>query len=155
MAAIDYKGIRDALEDILSAKTAADEPLDGARVYIEEEPQFGLSDNPAIAVFLDTRTAPDGEQSISRGTRTRLHLRGTLWVVAFSLDSYRKACDERDALLGQVELILMANRTLNEKVSTLWLNGGELFSARNPQQESAYVSVGEVIMTMDVSAINT
>ena len=155
MAAVDYEGIRDEIESLLQTAAANGGTLEGSRIYIEEEPQFGLSDEGgAIAVFMDSRTAPDGEQSISQGTRTRLYLRAAFWVVAFSMESYRSACNRRDALLGKLELLLMANRTLGGKVSTLWLNGGEMFSAKDPQS-SSFTAIAEVIVTLDVSAINT
>ncbi|MDZ4347913.1 MAG: hypothetical protein U1E51_36360 [Candidatus Binatia bacterium] len=151
MSAVDYQGIRDEIETVLSA----DARTEGARVYVEEEPQFGLSDHQSvIAVFMDSRGAPSGEQSVSAGMRTRFNLRVSFWVVAFSLDSYRKACDERDGLLGQLELVLMDNRTLGGKVAASWLEGGEMFSAKDPQS-SVFTAIAEVVMTLDVSAINT
>ena len=156
MAAINYAGIRDAIESILNSKTGPGGVLEGSRIYIEEEPQFGLMDQAtAIALFMDTRTAPDGQQSISMGTRTRIYLRVTFWVVAFSMENFRKACDMRDAVMGRLELLLMDNRTLNDTVGTSWLNGGELFSAKDPQNNSVFTAVAEVVMTLDVSAINT
>ena len=151
MAAVDYQGIRDEIETFLAADARTEE----ARVYIEEEPQFGLSDyQKAIAVFMDNRTTPVEMQSVSAGLRTRYLLRISFWVVAFSLENYRKACDERDALVGQLELVLMANRTFGGKASTSWLEGGEMFSARDPQG-SVYTAIAEVVAVLDVSAINT
>ena len=156
MSAVDYTGIRDAIESILSTKTEAGGVLEGSRIYIEEEPQFGLMDQAvAIALFMDTRSAPDGEQSISSGTRTRMYLRVTFWIVAFSIESFRKACNMRDDKMGALELVLMENRTLNDTVSTSWLNGGELFSAKDPQNNAVFTAIAEVVMTLDVSAINT
>jgi len=156
MAAVAYAAIRDAIESILNSKIEQGGVLEGARIYIEEEPQFGLMDQGvAIALFMDTRNAPDGEQSISKGTRTRMYLRVTFWIVAFSMDSFRKACDMRDAMMGALELVLMDNRTLNGTVSTSWLNGGELFSAKDPQNNTVFTALAEVVMTLDVSAINT
>lgn len=151
MAAVDYVGIRDQIE----AALVADARTSNARVYVEEEPQFGLSDQQSvIAVFMDNRTTPADIQSVSAGKRTRYLLRISFWVVAFSLESYRKACDERDALVGQLELVLMDNRTLGGKVTTSWLEGGEMFSARDPQN-SVFTAIAEVVMVLDVSAVNS
>ena len=148
---VDYVGIRDEIETILQADTRTNE----ARIYIEEEPQFGLSDyTSAIAVFMDNRVTPIDVQSIGAGKRTRFNLRVSFWVVAFSMESYRKACDARDTLMGQLELVLMDNRTLTGKVATSWLEGGEMFSAKD-QQTSTFTAVAEVAMVLDVSAINT
>jgi hypothetical protein len=151
MTPVDYQGIRDEIEAILQA----DERTRDARIYVEEEPQFGLGDNQkAIAVFMETRSTPENMQSLSEGRRTRMNLKVTCWVIAFHLESFRKACDERDSLLNKVELVLMDNRTLNNKVSTSWLIGGELFSGRN-RQDTVFTSVAEVVLMLDVSAINT
>lgn len=149
MAAIDYAGIRDQLKSVLEA----DSRLEGVRVYVEEEPQIGLSDvQKAIAVFTYTRTA-SADQNISRGTRTRYNLRMSLWTVYFSMESYQDACNGRDAVIGQLELVLMENRTLGGLVTASWLEGGELFSARAPQG-STFVAAGETIFVSEVSAIS-
>lgn len=150
MAAVDYVGIRAQIEAALNADVRTSD----ARVYVEEEPQFGLSDyKSVIAVFMDNRITPVMEQSVSAGKRTRFNLRVSFWVVAFSLESYRKACDARDVLLGDLELVLMDNRTLADKVATSWLEGGEMFSARDPQN-AVFTAIAEVVMVLDVSAIN-
>lgn len=149
MSAIDYAGIRNQLKTILEN----DSRLSGVRVYIEEEPQIGLSDvQKAIAVFTDNRT-PDPGQSISKGTRTRYLLRTSLWTVYFDMSSYLAACDGRDGVLAQLELVLMDNRTIGGKVTASWLEGGEMFSAHHAQS-SVFVSAAETIFVSEVSAIS-
>ena len=84
MAVIDYAGIRNELKTLLEADTRTKD----ARIYVEEEPQFGLSDAQSIiAVFMDSRSAPPPDQSLSAGKRTRYFLRMSLWVVVFSMES--------------------------------------------------------------------
>ena len=149
MAAIDYAGIRSQLKTLLEA----DARLAGVRVYVEEEPQIGLSDvQKAIAVFTDTRVAV-ADQSMSAGKRTRYNLRTSLWTVFFDMTSYSAACDGRDGVLAQLELVLMDNRTLGGKVTASWLEGGELFSARSPQGNT-FVAAAETVLVSEVSAIN-
>ena len=151
MAAADYAAIRDQVESVLTS----DARTSTARIYVEEEPQFGLADaQQCIAVFTNRRRAPAGDQVLGAGLRTRFALELLFVVVSFNLESYRKACDERDALLGNLELVLMANRTLNGTVATLYLDGGEFFSARDPQSNT-FVAVAEVNVVAEVSAINT
>lgn len=150
MAAIDYVGIRNTMKTLLDA----DALTNTARIYVEEEPQFGLSDEPAIAMFMDSRSANGPDQSLSQGKRTRYKLRMSFWVLFFSLESYKAACDGRDALLANLELVLMSNRTIGDKVTTSWLEGGEMFSARHPQS-SMFTAAAEVILVAEVSAINT
>ena len=149
MAAIDYAGIEDQLKTLLEA----DASLNGTRFYVEEEPQFGLQDAKAVAIFLHSR-APDPEQSLSAGKRTRNIIRLSLWSVFFSIESYRVACTGRDALLGALELVLMKDRTVGGKVASSWLEGGQFQSARD-DSNSAFAAAAETILVARASAINT
>lgn len=150
MAAIDYTGIVNKLQTILEG----DSRTADARIYVEEEPQIGLSDNgTAIAIFAERRAAPPPEQVISAGKRTRYYWQVTLWVVAFNLESYRAACEQRNALLGQLELVLMADRSIGGLAESSWLEGGEMFSARDANN-TIYTAVAQVLLTVNVSAIN-
>jgi hypothetical protein len=150
VAAIDYNGIEDNLKSILES----DSRTSGATIYIEEEPQFGLSDvQQAILICLDRRTAPDA-QHIAAGRRTRYYLQGTLVTVFFSLESFKAARAGCNTLLGQLELVLMANRTIGGLATSSWLTGGEMFSVRNPQS-NVWAAVAETGLTIDVEAVNT
>lgn len=151
MAAVSYASIRDQIKSIL----AGDSRTNTARIYIEEEPQFGLGDvQQVIAVFTDRRRAPADQQSLSAGKRTRFLL-DMLFVVAFmDFASFKAACDGRDTLLANLELVLMANRTLNATVETLWIEGGEFYSAKD-SQSGTLIAVAELNVTLMVSAVNT
>ena len=151
MAKVAYAAIRDTIKTVLEG----DARTNVARIYIEEEPQFGLADaQKIIAVFMDRRRAPADQQSLSAGKRTRFFL-DLLFVVAFfDMESFKAACDGRDALLGDLELVLMDNRTLSGQVSTLYIEGGEFYSAKD-SQATTFVAVAEINVTVDVTAINT
>lgn len=151
MAAIDYVGIRTQLKTIL----AADSRLGGVRIYLEEEPQIGLSDaQSAIAIFVDSRSAQDDRQMLAAGKRTRFNIKISIWTLYFSMESYLAACDGRDTLLAQLELVLMDNRTIGGKTESGWLDGGEIFSARD-SQSSTFVAAAETTFTCEASAIST
>ena len=151
MSAIDYAGIRSQIKSILES----DSRLEGVSVHVEEEPQFAVSDNAkAIAVFTDRRTAPPGEQSISAGKRTRYFLRTLFVVVFFHNESFDAACQGRDEVLANLELVLMENRTLGDKVATSWLEGGAFYSGRS-SGATPFISVAELELTSEVSAITT
>ena len=125
MAAVDYAGIRDKIKSILES----DSRTANATIFIEEDPQFGLSDvQRVIFVCLDRRTAPPNAQRLAAGLRTQYHLQCVLVTVFFDMQSFKAACDGRDALLGQMELVLMANRTIGGLANSSWLEGGEMFS---------------------------
>lgn len=149
MAAVDYSGIRDQIKSILEGDTRTA----GARVYVEEEPEFGLQDvQQAILVYADRRTADGPDQTLSAGKRTRYKLQIILVVAYFSMDSFKVACDGRDAMLGSMELVLMANHTLGGKATTSWLTGGELYSVRGTGG-SPYIAVAETTLVVDVTAV--
>ncbi len=151
MAAVDYSGIRDQIKSLLES----DARTSGATVFIEEDPQFGLSDvQQAIVICLDGRTAPPAAQRLAAGLRTQYHLQCVLVTVYFSMESFKAACDGRDTLLGQMELVLMANRTIGGLANSSWLEGGPLFSVRNPQT-SVWAAVAETNLVIDVEAVNT
>lgn len=151
MAAIDYTGVANAIEAILKA----DSRTNPARIFVEEEPQFAIMDSQqVIAVFLDSRQAPAGQQVLSQGKRTRMLLRMPIWVLAFSLEGYRRACELRNTVLGNLELVMMDNKTLSGTVATSWLEGGDMISARD-SSGSTWVAGAESVLTAEVSAINT
>jgi len=148
---VAYNDIRDQIQSILEG----DARTNSAKIYVEEEPQFGLSDvQQAILMWLSRRNAPPSAQPLAAGMRTRYHLQISLACVCFNMESFRKACEMRDTLTGNLELVLMANRTLGGKVETSWLEGGELYSARNPQ-DACFVAIAETTLTAEVLAVNT
>lgn len=145
MARIDYYAIETEIKTILDA----DATLTGTLITVEDELLFGAERTPWVGVFLERRDA--GDQSLSSGQRTRYNLRFSIWCWEYSLESISKAIQLRDDLLGKVEVALMGNRTLNGKVSTSWLEGGDLPSARVPES-NGFVSGGEIILIADVTA---
>jgi hypothetical protein len=147
MAAVDYAGIREQVATILRA-------LSNVRVYVEADPAAGQMDHGrSIAVFMIGRTAAQ-DQSASFGKRQRWHVRLTLWTFFYSMESYEAAAAGRDTLLGEMELALMANRTLNGKVEASWFEGGDLFSAKNPQT-GAFLAAAETTLVAMASTVNT
>lgn len=151
MAAIDYVGIRDGVKTILDA----DALTSASRVYVEEEPQFGMADasGGVVAVFMDGRVPDPTGQSLASGKRTNYHVSLTLWVAMFSMDSFKAAADARDALLANVELVLMKDRTIGGKAAASWLEGGQMLSARD-SVSNTFVAAGEIKLVAQVSAIN-
>ncbi len=149
--AVDYSGIRNTIKSILEG----DALTSAARVYIEEDPQFGLADvQQAIVICLDGRTAAPTAQRLASGLRTQYHLQCVLVTAYFSMESFNDACEGRDTLLGNMELVLMKDRTIGGKATSSWLGGGPMFSVRNPQS-NVWAAVAETTLTIDVQAVNT
>lgn len=146
MARIDYFAIEKKLGDILSS----DSTLQGVKVIVEEDVEF--EDGPYVGIYLERRDAT-ASQSLSSGTKIRYDLKLSIWCWSYSLDSVADAINSRDDLVGKVELVLLNNRTIGDKVTTSWLEGGEMPSARLEGEEvDGYISGGEIILTAQVSA---
>ncbi len=150
MAAIDYIGILSSLKTIFEA----DSRTSTARVYVEEDPQFGMADAGRAIVLTLVSRAPFAGQSIAAGKRTRYLARIGVWSIGFDVESFNAACQKRDALLAQVELVLMDNRTISGKVTASQLEGGEFMSVRNPG-ENVFCAGAETAVSAEVAAINT
>lgn len=147
---VDYSGIRTSLRTLLTASAS----LANVRIYIEQEPEIGLPDaGLALAIFGLSRNAI-ASQPAAFGKQTIYNLRTAIWTFSFNMESYEAACTSRDGLLGVLELVLMENRTISNKVASSWLEGGEIFSARHPDT-GIFVAAAETVLVSEVRAINT
>lgn len=143
MARIDYWGVKNELAVILR------EQLDNVTVVVEQDMQIGAEMTPWICVYLEGREIPAG-QPIAAGRVFRVRVRLSIWVWCHNLE-LESAEKERDRLLGEVELILANNRTLNDKVDGLWIEGGELPSTKDPASPG-FFSGGEIKISTDIRA---
>jgi len=126
MARILYFAIEEAIRDILKA----DNNLKDDMVVIEEEPPTNIDLGRWIGIYLERRDPIAG--SIAAGKRQRLQMTFAIWCAASHMESVAQACQERDKLMGQVEIALLGdtNKTLNSTVQRFELGGGEFESAR-------------------------
>ncbi len=79
-------------------------------------------------------------------------MRIPIWAFALNLESYRRACELRNTLVANLELVLMENRTFNDAVSTSWLEGGDMISARDANSQ-VFVAGAETVLVAQVSAV--
>jgi hypothetical protein len=145
MARIDYHGIKQNIKDVLEANIP-----DVDTVYVEEDLQVSAEMSPWMCVYLTGREVPE-DQPIAAGKRTRMRVNFSVWVWVFNLELDRAERD-RDRLVGEIELALMNNRSLNESVEGVLLDGGELPSNRDPDSPG-FFSGGEVRILVDVTSI--
>ena len=144
MAKIDYNGIKDELKSvILAANLSVDH-----EVSIEGDILFDNFDT-LIDIEIDSRELQTAY--ISQGTKIRLNLLVTItvWAKHFEQSVSKKI---RDDLMGELEVVLLQNRTLNDKVDTLWLLGGQNVAAYI-EDEQAFVSAGEVKINIESEII--
>ncbi len=143
MAKVDYYGLKQELREVVAAK------LDNVTVTVEKDMQFASELTPWVGVYLEGRDIPE-DQPIAAGRISRIRVRLSIWLYTFSLE-LEEAERARDSLLGEIELILMENRTLNDKVEGLLLDGGELSSNIN-SDTPGFFSSGEIKILADVTA---
>ena len=146
MSRVDYFTIEEAIKSILDA----DAIVSAKAILIEEELVFERGN--IIGIYLDDRQAPDELQSISAGTRTRFLVSFSLWCWHFGVGRDRRVpMEQRDDLLGNVEIALMKVRNLNDTVNTSWLLGGEFLSGPDPTGKQ-FMSGAQIILVADVTA---
>lgn len=144
MARIDYFSIEEAIKTVLDD----DADVTGS-VLIEEE--ITIQRGNIIGIYLDDRNAADEDQSLSAGTRTRFNVRFTIWCWHFGIGRDRRGpMEQRDDLVGKVEIALMKKRTLNDTVTMSWLEGGEFLSGPDPTGNQ-FMSGASIILVVDVT----
>lgn len=143
MAKVDYFAVAEEIAEIIRAD------MPNIMVAVEEELIVGPDNSPVIGVYIDSREVPS-EQSISAGRRMRVIPHFSIWVWTYSLN-VKEAIRERDGIVGEVELLLMQNRTINEMVEMIWIDGGQLPSARLPDS-SGFTSGGEILVRAEMTA---
>lgn len=142
MPAIRYHEIVDTLKLILEThQRTAD-----AKVFIETDPALDVvGAQKAIMIVLDKRK-PHDDQPIAAGKRTRYLLEIGVWAIGFAID-LTEAARIRDELVGEIELVLMENRTIRDKVTGSYLMGGNFITAN---AEKNIFSMAETILVADV-----
>lgn len=144
MPRIDYFGIETEMQDILKS----DSDLANVTVEVEDGPET-LERCPFIEIRLLRTDAPAEIQRVAAGQQTRFEIRFSVLCWEYSLESIRDARKKRNDLLGKAQVVLMKNRTLNDKVSNLRLEGGEMWRSEG---ETGFGSTAEIIVICEANA---
>ena len=149
MARADYF----AVERAIAERLANDEALVEEAVPVLIEVEVSALPGRQIVVYLDSRAAPAGVQSLSAGSRTRMHVRYAIVCYGHDLQIAR-AMELRDDLMGRVEVALMRDpRDFGrEEVVTSWLDGGAFANAKG-QGAPGFMAMGEVGLVVDMVAV--
>lgn len=147
----DYDGIVDAI----AAQLKAFSGLQGVRVEVEQDPTLGLPDDGGRALVVESqRRRPSVGQTMAAGKRLRNRFSVIISAIGFDMESYRAAARKRDGLIGQVELAILADRSITNKVTNLEIMGGDFYRASAPGHSGPFASIAETILEMDISAIS-
>lgn len=149
MPGLDYFGISEELVFILR-----NDP-DLAEVNIlDPEEEVTYVEGLIVATYLLRRQAPPDQQTLDAGTSTRYNLHFTLVCIGHSYDGMPEAARARDALIAKVEVVLMKNRTIHDKVIYSYLEGGEFHNPETAEQHG-FASVGEINLVANARSTTT
>lgn len=143
MAKVDYFAIAEELAEIIRAD------MPDVMVVVEEELIVGPDNSPIVAVYVDRREIP-ANQPMAAGLKMRVVPYFAVWVWTYGLN-VKEAIKQRDSVIGDVELLLMQNRTINDMVDTSWIDGGRMPTAMLPES-SGFTSGGEIIVRAELMA---
>lgn len=151
MSAASYDEVVNALAEQLRSYSG----LEGVRVEVEIDEVQGLPDDGGRALIVESMNRrPSSGQPMSAGRRLRNRFSIIVTSVGFDMESFRAAAAKRDALLGQVELAVLDDRTIGGMVANLEIQGGEFYRARALGSPPLFAAVAETVLEMDLSAIS-
>lgn len=128
MAQIDYNAIVEGLRSTIASGIAP--TFQDATVVSEAE--FTFADQ-WIGVYLRDRAAPESDQMLSAGKRTRFRVALTVSVWAFG-QTWQIAAQRRNALLAALDTAIMSDRTLGGTLEGgCWIEGGDFKSGADPK----------------------
>ena len=147
MARINYTAILKAIRRVIAED--ADVRRVDPRVEVNAPIPSDL-DKPFVAVY-EGRREPTAGQDLAAGTRTRYAVYWEVQVHCFSGESQEDAGEQRDELLGLVEIALMRRRNLGGALedSSLMLRGGPLGGGA---AQIGFISSGSLTVTAEAVA---
>jgi hypothetical protein len=148
MTDIAFQAISEAIKARLDTAFANRVPLPEVVLEQEFEPRESW-----VVIYCQGVQAPEDDQPLTASRKQRLQVRFEIWCWRFAMTN-TQAAELRDALVGDVELALMLDRTLNGTVDTSWLEGGRFNRAEDPQSLGRFFCGGEVVLVCDVMASN-
>lgn len=147
---IDYWGLRLGIRAAINSWPG----LETLPVLFEEGGEPATERLPAVLLYLVGRQTLPERQRISAGTRTDHRVVFSAWVMHYSLASLEDAVMRRDAMLAEVELALMQDRTLGGRLpKTLFLEAGAVQSGSDPKMTKFASAIETLIICDDYTSL--
>ena len=150
MAKIDYYALEENLAEILRNNITSIEPH---AIVIEEPPDaIGLESNPSVCIMIEGRAVPEELQTIAAHTRTTYHVEVVMIVEAFDLQGFKRACELRDDVIGDIEHVLQDQDNWNSysAIECILLDGGKLETVKD--EKGTYYAGGEIRFRIETTA---
>jgi len=148
MTDIAFQAISEAIKARLDTAFANRTPLPEVVLEREFEPRESW-----IAIYCQGVTAAEDDQPLTASLKQRLQVRFEIWCWRFAM-SNALAVELRDGLVGDTELALMIDRTMNGTVTTSWLEGGRFGRQEDPQSIGRFFAGGEIVLICELMASN-
>lgn len=148
MTDIAFQGIANAIKARLDTAFANRTPLPEIVLEQEFEPKESW-----VVIYCQGVEAPVGDQPLSASRKQRIQVRFEIWCWRFGM-TLQAASELRDSLVGDTELALMLDRTMNGTVLTSWLEGGRFGRQEDPQSIGRFFSGGEIVLVCELMASN-
>jgi hypothetical protein len=94
------------------------------------------------------RRSQDISEPVAAGSRLRYNIEFALWLWLEGLE-FDSLLKQRSDWLWKIEAVLMANRTINGNVTTLWLTGGDLATEKGKDR---FMLGAETVLNVVVDA---
>lgn len=146
MAKVDWYGFAENFQ------AAIQSALPNLMCTIEEALPVGPDANPSATIFILGRTVPEDRQVIAANTVTRYFVNMQIWVAAWSLDGVRRACELRDDVISDIEGVLQNSDNWESFVDAVYLDGGELETAKDiASAGNGYYAGGTINFRVDAT----
>ena len=153
MARAGYFAVMEAIKVILEADPDVATTTNKLHVSVIEWPNILENDENRIHISEVTRSVPEDAQPMAANTRLMVDATFRILVSVWRFD-IKDAVQFRDEILGNVELAIMKNSTLDGTVDHARCNGGDIASSQ-VEGDSGFVSEGEVLVVARMNAITT
>jgi hypothetical protein len=102
-----------------------------------------------VGIYCQGFTEPADAQPLTAGRKQRLQVKFEIWCWRFAMTN-AAAAELRDAFVGDVELALMLDRTLNATVDTSWIEGGRFQTTGDPQSLGRFFAGAEIVLICEL-----
>lgn len=147
MARIDYFAIELEIQKVL--KEDATIVSAGATVVVEEDVVTSPEMCPWVGVYIADRDSAGAP--ITAGQQQRFRIRYEVWCFEHAME-VPLAAQQRDDLMGKVEVALLKKPTLNGKVTSMAITGGAFDSGR---VDAGFLMGGSIVLEIEKKATTT
>ena len=143
---IPYTAITQAIASQLETRLTGQSP----RPRVTWEAGLEAPDESLVNVKLVSRVAIPNQQALTAGRLLRMRLRFEVSCWRFGM-TVLEGMRLRDSLIGDIELALMADRTMGSTVTRSWLEGGTMNKPPEPRALGFLIG-GTTMLAADAQA---